>query len=132
MPQAADFTVNNGATPAVAKAFSLISPAAGDGSIAMWAIREGAISSVFPTLTAMARATGNNSRQLRVKLKLPSSFTDSVTGRTIVSSGAEMNVTFSIPGDFPESLKNDFVAFSLNTLSHASFKPAIRDALGFN
>lgn len=132
MPQAADFTVNNGATPAVAKTFSLISPAAGDGSIASWAIREGAISSVFPALTVMARATGNNSRQLRVKLKLPSSFTDSVTGRTIVSSGAEMNVTFSIPGDFPESLKNDFVAFSLNTLLHVSFKPAIRDALGFN
>lgn len=47
MPQAINLTIDDEtATP---KTFELISPAAGDGSIAEWALKEGTISSVFPT-----------------------------------------------------------------------------------
>lgn len=128
MPQASNLVVKNGAATPADKTFTSISPAAGDGGLASWALKEGTISAVFPSLTAMARATSNNSRQLRVKFRLPSSFTDAATGRTIVASGAEMNVTFSVPGDFPELLKNDFTAYSLNLLTTPLFKEMIRDA----
>lgn len=128
MPQATDLVVKNGASTPVDKTFSLITPAAGDGGIAQWALREGTISAVFPTLTASARPTSNSSRQLRVKFRLPSSFTEAATGRTIVASGAEMNVTVSVPGDLPESLKADFVAFSTNLLGSSLMKAMIRDA----
>lgn len=128
MPQATDLTVKNGASTPVDKTFNLIAPAAGDGGIAQWALKEGTISAVFPTLTASARPTSNASRQLKVKFRLPSSFTESVTGRTMVAESAEMNVTFSVPGSFPEALKADFVAFSTNLLGHALMKSMIRDA----
>lgn len=128
MPQATDITVNNGAGTPVAKTFTLISPSAGDGGLAQWALKEGTISAVFPSLSAMAGRTGNNSRKLTVKFRLPSSYTDSVSGLTMVSSSAEMNVTFSVPNSFPESLKADYVAFATNILSSTLFKAMIRDA----
>lgn len=126
MPQATDLVIKNGA--AVDKTFTLISPAAGDGGIAQWALKEGTISSVFPALTASANRTGNNSRVLKVKFKQPSSFTDAVTGLTNVNSAAEMNVTFSIPASYPEALKNDFTAFAIGALNTVLFKSMIRDA----
>lgn len=129
MPNAVDISVKNGAN--VDKTFALVSPAAGDGGIAMWALKEGAISAVFPVITAMATKTGNNSRKLTIKFKLPSSYTDTVTGKTMVDTGAEMNVSFSMPNDFPETLKADNVAFAINLLNSTLFKAAIRDCYSF-
>lgn len=129
MPQATDLVIGNGEPTPVAKTFNLISPAAGDGGIASWALKEGVISSVFPTITASASRTQNSSRKLTVKLRLPSSYTDTVTGRTNVGSAGEMNVSFSMPADFPEALKNDYVAFCTNALNTPLFKSMIRDAL---
>lgn len=128
MPQAIDLTVNNGAATPAAKTFTLISPAAGDGAVATWNLKEGTIASVFPALTASAHSTGNRSRQLRVKFRLPSSYTDSVTGLTNVGAAAEMNVTVSVPREFPEALKADFVAFALNLLNTSLLKAMIKDA----
>lgn len=128
MPQATDLIVNNGAGSPVSKTFSLITPASGDGGIAQWALKEGTISAVFPRLTASARATSNKSRNLTVKFTAPSSFNDTVTGLTNVASAAQMNVTFSVPDSYPESLKADFVAFSLNLLNTSLLKAMIRDA----
>lgn len=126
MPTATDLVIKNGA--AADKTFTLISPAAGDGGLAQWALKEGTISSVFPVLTAVAARTGNNSRNLKVKFKLPSSYTDAVTGLTNVNAAAEMNVTFSIPASYPEGLKSDFAAFAVNALNTALFKAMIKDA----
>lgn len=129
MPQATNIIVNDGTTPTpVSKTFTLVTPAAGDGGIAMWALKEGAISAIFPVLTASAVKTSNRSRKLTVKLRVPSSYTDAVTGQTMVSTAAEMNVTFSVPETFPESLKPNFVAFAINTLSSTLMKEMIRDA----
>ena len=127
MPQAINLTIKDGAN--VDTLFELLTPSAGDGGIAEWVHRDGSISSVFPVISASARKTGNKSRQLRVKVRLPSSYTDAVTGQTVVASGAEFNGTFSVPNDFPEALKDDWVAFACNTINHALFKAMIKDAV---
>ena len=128
MPQAVDLTVKNGATTPVDKTFTLVAPAAGDSGIAQWFLKEGAIASVFPKLTASAYPVGGKSRNLKIKLHVPSSYTDSVTGQTVVNTAAEMNVTFSVPDTYPEALKPDFVAFATNLLATPLIKSMIRDA----
>lgn len=129
MPQATDLVIPNGAGTPVNKTFSLISPAAGDGGIAEWALKEGTISAVFPRLTASAQKTQNSSRNLKIKMRLPSSYADAVTGLTNVGSAAELNCTVSVPNNFPETLKADFVAFSTNLFQQALIKAMMRDAI---
>lgn len=128
MPQAVDLVISNGAGTPVAKTFTLYNPAAGDNAIALWKLKEGSISTVFPTITVSARATGNNSRNLQIKLRVPSSYTDSVTGLTAVGSAFEFNGSVSVPNDFPEILKSDAVAFATNLIASALIKSAMRDA----
>lgn len=128
MPQATDITINNGATTPVAKTFNLIAPAAGDGGVAQWALREGPISSVFPTITVSANRTSNRSRKLTGKLVVPSSFQDSVTGLTNVGTQALFTFTMSVPDTFPEALKGDMVAFASNLMNTPLIKTALRDA----
>lgn len=129
MPQQTNLTIKDGSN--VDKTFTAMTPAAGDGGIASWALKEGTIASVFPVLTAMSRKT-TNGRALRVKLQVPSSYTDAVTGLTNVGSRAEVNSNYSMPSDFPEAKKDDFVAFAVNAPNTALFKAMIRDALGAN
>lgn len=130
MPQAADITVDNAS--AVAKTFTLLSPAAGYGSVAEWALKEGTISSVFPRLTALARSTGNRSKKTQIKLKVPSSYTDSVTGLTRVGSAFEADISVSVPDDFPENRKDDAVAFTINIVQDAIIRAMMRDGLPAN
>lgn len=132
MPQATDIIINNGAGTPVAKTFTLLTPSAGDASVAEWALKEGAISSIFPRITSSANRTSNSSRNVKVKLRLPSSYTDTVTGKTLVGSAFELNVTASVPDDFPEALKNDAVAFTTNLMAHALIKAMVRDAVPAN
>lgn len=127
MPQAVDLVLNNNA--AVAKTFALQSPASGDNSLALWWLKEGTISSVFPKVSVLTRATGNNSRKSVIKLKIPSSYTDSVTGLTKVSSGFELNVEASVPFDFPEALKSDAIAYCSNLMSNTLIKAVMRDGM---
>lgn len=126
MPQATNITVQNGAT--VNKTFTLISPAAGDGGVARWALKEGTISSVFPVLTASATSRPT-SRNLKLKVQVPSSYTDTVTGLTMVNNRAEANLSITIPNDYPEALKDDFAAFVANIVKDALIKSLIRDAI---
>lgn len=134
MPSATDLSVNNGAASPVSKTFTLLTPSSGYGSIAEWALKEGDISSVFPRLTALARPSNGSSAKgsakvLQLKFKLPSSYTDSVTGLTQVSSGFEFNGTVTVPDDFPEGLKSDAVAFTVNLLNTSLLKAMIKDGL---
>lgn len=131
MPQATDITVQNGASSPVNKTFTLITPASGDGGIAEWALKEGTISGVFPRFTAMAVRTSNKSRKLTLKFVLPSSYTDAVTGLSMVGSRALVTTTVSIPDDFPEALKDDLVAFSGNLVTSALIKSGVKDAWSF-
>lgn len=47
----------------------------------------------------------------------------------MVNNRAEINVSVSIPSDFPEASKDDFVAFSTNLINNAFVKSLIRDAV---
>lgn len=128
MPKATDLIVKNGASSPVDKTFSLVSPAAGDGSLATWYLKEGLTSASFPSFTAAARPTGNKSRQLRLKLHVPSSYTDPSTGLTTVGVACEINTSVSIPDAFPEDKKADVVAYACNLMNHPLVKNMIRDA----
>lgn len=125
MPQATDLIVKNGA--AVDKTFTLLNPAAGLNSPAEWALKEGTISSVFPRFSALARTTNNTSRQVQLKLRIPSSYTDTVTGLTQVASAFEFNGTVSVPNDFPENRKADAVAYFSNILATTLVKAMVQD-----
>lgn len=127
MPQATDLVIKNAA--AVDKTFTLYSPAAGDSSLATWKLKEGTIGTVFPALTMLARSSGGTDRNVSIKLRVPSSYEDSVTGLTNVGSAFEMNVTVSVPGNYPEAKKDDAVAFASNLMGLAFTKAVIRDAL---
>jgi hypothetical protein len=127
MPAAVNLVLKNAA--AADKTFELLQPAAGDNSVAKWALKEGTISSVFPFVTASARQTGNASRLMQGKLRIPSSYTDTVTGLTKVGSGFEFNFTATVPEDYPEALKNDAIAFAKNLIANAVMQACIRDGL---
>jgi hypothetical protein len=129
MPQATDLVINNGAGTPVAKTFKLYAPAAGDNSVATWKLQEGTIAAVFPTITALARKTNNQSRKMQGKLQLPSSYTDTVTGLTRVGSGFEFDFSASVPDDFPEALKADAVAFAKNLVATTLIQAMMRDGL---
>lgn len=131
MPQATNLVIKNAAE--ADKTFTLLAPAAGYGSVAEWALKEGAISSVFPRITALARSgqgtSGNRSASkiIQFKVKVPSSYTDTVTGLTNVQSALEFNVNVSIPADFPENLKADAVAYFANFCNHALAKSMVTE-----
>lgn len=131
MPQATDIVVKNGATTPVDKTFTLVSPAAGDGGVALWYLKEGPVSAAFIAFTASAHKTGNASRKLNLRLTFPSSYTDVSTGKTVLGPRALVNFTVSIPDDFPESAKNDLSAFTANLINHSLVKAAARDAYSF-
>jgi hypothetical protein len=124
MPQAVDIVINNAA--AVAKTFTLLAPAAGDGGYANWRLKEGTISSVFPAIAVLARANGS-ARKANIKFRIPSSYTEAVTGLTKVGSAFDVNVDVTVPSDFPESLKNDAVAYLGNLFNNALIKAVYRD-----
>lgn len=129
MPQAANIVVKNGAAIPEDKTFELITPAPGYGNWARWALKEGPIAAVFPTLGAKSvQLSGGKVNKLTLEFQLPSSFNDTVTGLTNVGSffAATLNVT--VPNTLPESLKADSVAYLTNLVSSELVKALIRDA----
>lgn len=128
MPQATTFVMKNGASTPVDKTFELVSPSAGDGGIATYVLKDGNISSVFPTVTASAAKTGNKSRKLTIRMSIPSSFVDTVTQRTLVGPAALVTYTVSIPDDYPEAGKADLAAFAKNLPAVTQINAAIKDA----
>lgn len=129
MPQAVDIVIKNGAATPVDKTFALIAPAAGDGSYANWRLREGVISSVFPRIAIKAMENaGKTARKANIKLQIPSSYMESVTGLTKVGSGFDLDITVTVPNDYPEALKNDAVAFTSNLMNVPMVKAIIRDS----
>lgn len=129
MPQATDLVIKNAA--GVDKTFSLVSPSAGDGSIAQWALKEGAISSVFPVYTASAGPSAKG-RNAKMKFAMPSVYTDNSTGLSMVRNRAESNWSFSIPSDFPEALKADWVAYNVGLFKHDLTQAMMKDGVSAN
>lgn len=132
MPAATDLVIKDAA--GVDKTFNLNTPASGYGSTAEWVLKVGAISSVFPRLTALARASQRapktgTARHLSVRFRMPSAYVDAVTGQTLVGPGWEMNLSAVVPSDFPEASKADAVAFATNALKTALLTAMLKDAL---
>lgn len=125
MPQAQNITVKNGT--ALDKTFELVTPAAGDGGVAQWALKDGPYSAAFTTFTASATKTSNRSRKLQTRLTIPSLSSDGLGG-TIVGPAALVAVTVSIPATWPENMKDDLVAFYANLANHPLVKAMVRDA----
>jgi len=126
MPQATDLVIKNAV--GTNKNFVLITPAAGDGGVARWALKEGTISSVFPTITVSATSTSRNARNAHIKIHVPSSYTDSVTGLVNVNGGPEANIKVAMPNNFPEAMKPDWVAYVVGAVNTALMKAIIKDA----
>lgn len=128
MPQAANLTVKNAAL--VDKTFTLLAPAPGYGAQgAEWALKEGATSVAYPLATLSASKTPNRSRKATIKIRVPAVYTSVATGLPVVSSNFEFNGTCSVPDDFPDSQKDDAVAFVTGVISSALFKACMRDGL---
>lgn len=125
MPQAANITVQNGS--AVNKTFTLLTPAAGDGGLALWALKEGGSPVAFPRLTLMAKATTNKSRKVQVKVRVPYSYTDTQTGLVKAGPAFEFNGDITVPDEFPDALRADAVAFAANLFASALVKECYRD-----
>lgn len=132
MPQAANIVLKNGASTPVDKTFTLQAPSAGFDSSAEWALKEGVIATVFPRITSRVykgtpRANRSGQRIIEWKLTIPSSYTDAVTGVTVVGSRLESVVRTVVPDDFPEALVNDAVAFITNLAANAIVKSTIAE-----
>lgn len=135
MPQAIDLVIKNAA--GTDKTFSLITPAAGYGSLATWYLKEGAISSVFPQLTALARPSqkkvvgkaqqSSSAQHLSIRFRMPSSFVDTGSGLTFAGATWEMNVNVVVPNAYPESLKADAAAYATNALRTALLLSMMKD-----
>lgn len=125
MPQAANIVVNNAL--AVAKTFTLMAPAAGDGGLAIWALKEGGSPVAYPSFSLMAKATTNQSRKVQGKFRLPYAYTDTTTGLIKTGPAFEFNFDASVPYTFPEILRNDTVAYVANLMAHALVKEIVRD-----
>lgn len=123
MPQASNLVIANGATTPVNKTFTLLNPAAGLNSTADWALKEGAVSGVFPRLSALVgnvNAPGRApSKRTSLKVRVPSSYVDSSNGQTMVGSAVEANISITVPSDFPETAKADAIAYIQNVTKHA-------------
>lgn len=126
MPQAENITVKNGNNDD--KTFTLLSPAAGDGGMASWALKEGVNSNTFPTLLVTTTRAADR-RNLHIRFYFPSVYTDASTGLTVVKNRAEVNLKAAIPNDFPELSKDDWVAFVCNLIGSTQMRATIRDAL---
>lgn len=133
MPQAITFTIKNGAATPVDKTFTLISPAAGYGGIADWALKEGASEVAFPRVTYSARDVAQSQRRkASLKIRVPATYLDQQTQQPALLAVAEANVDITMPHGFPESLKADFIAYVKNTVSAALFSGtdgALKDAV---
>jgi len=130
MAKAVDLVLKNAA--AVNKTFALINPASGS-TPALWWLKEGANSALFPSIEASARPNaGKTARKAQLTLKLPSSYVQPVTGLAIPGPATLINITVTSPITFPESQKDDFVAYAASLVNDALIKQLIRDAVAAN
>nr|QDH91406.1 MAG: hypothetical protein H1Rhizo25885e4861_000002 [Leviviridae sp.] len=133
MPQAVNITVKNGAATPVDKVYELLTPAASDGSSALWALKEGANSKTFNTVEASSRRNAaRDAQKLSMTYAYPSTYVDAASTLTLVKNRAVVNISVTIPDDFPEAKKDDLVAFTANLTSATLVKAMIRDARAAN
>lgn len=127
MPQATNLVIKNALD--VDKTFTLLTPASGYGSVAEWALKEGATSVVWPTLSLSANKTRNRSRKVQVNSQTPAIYTSVATGLPVVSSRMSLFLTATVPDDFPDDQKDDAIAYAVNAFRTELVKQCLRDGL---
>lgn len=121
-------TIKNAAN--VDKTFTLLTPAAGYGTPADWALKEGATSVVWPTFSISAeRQRANKVRKVRASFRLPATYVSITTGLPVVSSTVDVQVLYALPDDFPDDQKDDAVAYFKNLMGNPLVVSCFRDAL---
>lgn len=125
MPQAANFTVKDGAATPVDTLFTLLTPAAGK-SAAVWVAK-----SKGPTVATQPKVdvstTGTKvGRALRLSFRLPYWVTGTDGRVTVVDSQfASLNTT--VPDTIPDANRADFVALFANIIATALVKEMLKD-----
>lgn len=128
MPQATNITVKNAA--GVDTIYAVVTPAAGDGSIAEWANKVGLTPKQFRRITAQSkRGPSGKTRNLTIKVENPQSYVDSASGLPVFTPSPIFRLEVTVPDDYPEASRDEFVTLSTNLLSSALIKSLIRDAL---
>ena len=125
MPQAANFTVQDGAATPVDTLFTLLTPASGK-SPAVWVAK-----SKGPNVAAQpkvdASTTGTKiGRSMRLSFRLPYWVTGADGRVTVVDSMfASLNTT--VPDTIPDANRDDFVALFANIVASAIVREMIKD-----
>lgn len=127
MPQATSLTVKNASN--VDTLFDLITPAAGDGSQAVWYNKTGLTPAAFPKLLASARRSRTGVRTLTVRFELPATYVDPTSGLPIKVATPLIKLESVIPETYPESLRDNNVALALNLFQTSLLKAMARDAI---
>lgn len=128
MPNAVNIIVQDAS--ATDKEFEVLTPSGGDGGVARYALKEGAAPVAFPSMTVVARPTTNASRKTSVKIHVPHTYTDPVTGLLKKGPAFELNVEASMPDAFPEDARDDAVAFGVNLTASTLMRQVFRDGYG--
>lgn len=124
MPQATNLVIKNAAN--VDKTFTLYAPAPGDTGNATFKLKEGADSRYFPTITVGTKVT-SQARKATIRLRVPRDPLSGDVGGPAAACFAAVELT--VPDQFPEAMKADWVSFLVNALNHADIKAVIRDAV---
>lgn len=110
--------------------FEVLTPSGGDGGVARYALKRGAAPVAFPSMTVVARPTTNASRKTSVKVHVPHTYTDPVTGLLKKGPAFELNIEASMPDAFPEDARDDAVAFGVNLAASPLMRQVFRDGYG--
>lgn len=125
MPQAASFTVEDGAATPVDTLFTLLTPAAGK-SAAVWVAK-----SKGPTVATQPKVdvstTGTKvGRALRLSFRLPYWVTGT-DGRVTVVDSQFASLSMTVPDTIPDANRADFVALFANIIATALVKEMLKD-----
>lgn len=127
MPQASNITVKNAAGTDVI--YQVITPASGDGSTAIWQNKDGLTPKQFRTITAESRrGPSGKTRNLTVRVINPQSYVDPVSGLPVFTPSPVFKLEVTVPDEYPEASRDDFVTLSTSVLSSDMIKSLIRDA----
>jgi len=99
--------------------YDLIAPASGYGAVAEYAAKAGAtVRGAYKRFTILVRDSKGPkaSKITQLKATMPFVRTDLMSGLTMIAGRAEMNITVTIPADFPVDDIPNFVATAQNLL----------------
>jgi len=128
MPQAENMVLKDASD--TDRTFTLLAPSAGLASNAEWAYAVGAIVGVYPRITSQARVNASGkSRVSQHKIRVPYPIVNSTTSTTTAGSAFEVNISVTVPDDFPAANRPDAVAWTKNYLANAITMAVMQDGV---